>query len=193
MKSNHIRLKSLKLLLLITLLAGIIAPPNAHAELNFERIDQIKAAFILNIVRFISWPDEVHEHQSSQLLLCLYRANSINNAIHTIKGKKAGGRFIDVAMIESLSESQNCNILLISNDEIDNFIDDIYPGLDRPMLTIADFTEREASLVFHQDVLIALVRNGPRISFQINLNKSRQVGLRMSSKLLRLATIVGRE
>lgn len=180
-------------MLLITLLTGVVTSPNAHAELNFDRIDQIKTAFILNIVRFISWPDEALEQQSSQLLLCVYRANSINNVINTIKGKKAGGRFIDVVMIESLSESQNCNILLISNDQIDSFIDDIYPGLDRPMLTIADFTEREKSLVFHQDVLVSLVRNGSRISFQINLKKSRQVGLRMSSKLLRLATIVGGE
>ena len=200
MLSQYVTLKSnaipfvgtLKILLLIMLLSGIITP-NAQAELNFDRIDQIKAAFIVNIVRFIAWPAEVHEQQNSQLLLCLYRANPISNAINIIDGKKVGSKFIDVAMVESLSESQSCNILLISNSEIDSFIDEVRPGLDRPVLTIADFTERESAHAFHQDVLIALVRNGSRISFQVNLKKSRQVGLWMSSKLLKLATIVGDE
>jgi len=175
------------------LLSVIVSPPNVQAELNIERIDQIKAAFIINIVRFISWPGDVHEQQNNQLLLCLYRANPINNAINIIDGKKIGSRHINVVLVESLSESQICNILLISNDEVDNFIDDVYPGLDRPILTIADFTERESEHTFHQDILISLVRNGSRISFQVNLKKSRQLGLWMSSKLLKLATIVGEE
>lgn len=182
---------TLKILLLITLLGGIVSPDAAQAESNIDRVDKIKAAFILNIVRFISWPDGVYEQQDTQLLLCLYRSNSINNAVNTIDGKKVGGKFIDVVLVESLSESQNCNILLIANDEMDGFIDEVQPGLNRPMLTIADFTERESAHAFHQDVLIALVRNGSRISFQVNFQKSRQLGLWMSSKLLKLATIVG--
>ena len=181
----------LKAFLCIMLLVGITTLSNTRAELNVDRTAQVKAAFILNIIRFVSWPDESHKQQNAPLLLCLYRAPLRNHAINIIDGKKASGKTINVVMINSLSMSQSCHILLVSKDAIGSFVGEMHPGLDRPMLTIADFTEQKSVHAFHRDILVTLVRNGSGIGFQINLRKSRQVGLRMSSKLLKLATIVG--
>ncbi len=178
---------------LIIFLIGLLCVFNVVAQSNSHRIDHIKAAFILNIVRFVSWPDHDSGSSDGHLMLCLYRENSINSAIAHIHGKKAGGRSIEINQIESLAESRLCHVLILSEQPFEKFVDDIQPGLDRPMLTIADFTEVEGFLHMHPDILISLVRNGPRIGFQINLNKTREVGLRMSSKLLKLATIVGEE
>lgn len=190
-KNRHKARKYLKHFLFIVLLSGITNLQNAQAELYVDRTAQIKAAFILNIIRFVSWPDRPSEQQNDPLLICLYHTPPLDSAINIIDGKKAGGKIIDVVMIDSLSMSQDCHVIVVSNDAIESFIDEIHPGLDRPMLTIADFTEQQSAHTFHQDILVALVRNGSRISFQVNLKKSRQVGLRMSSKLLKLATIVG--
>lgn len=172
---------------------GVCTTQNADSQLQSAHIDQIKAAFILNIVRFVSWPDEVYTERIEYFSLCLYGENPVNKALFNIKGKKVGGRVLNVTQVESFAESNSCHALVLSDHVLEKFREDVYPGLQRPILTIADFTNREESHTMHQDILVALVRNGARIGFQINLNKSREVGLWMSSKLLKLATIVGEE
>ncbi len=179
------------LVAVITLAVGLVWGGNANAELTFGRIDQIKAAFIVNIIRFVSWPEESEEVKSEFLVLCLYHDDSLNRALANIHGKKSKGRTIQVRHVNTLAESHSCHILVIANDSIDHFVKEMPLNTNRPMLTMVDLTESEASLTQQGDVLVALIRKGSRIGFQINLNKSREAGLWMSSKLLKLATIVG--
>ena len=167
----------------------------AAAEPDSQRIDRIKAAFVLNIARFVSWPAEEFEQHPEQLLLCLYRHSPFGQAIETIHGKKVAGRRLRINRIQSLSESRQCNILLIPGFELEAFMRKARPRLDRPLLTIADLTTDLAAdggpRSTHDGVLVTLVRAGTRIGFEINLRRARRVGLKMSSKLLKLATIVG--
>jgi len=186
---NNRRIASL--LAIVTLVVGLVFVPSANAELN-DRVNQVKAAFILNIIRFVSWPEESGEDKKELLLLCLYRDDLLNRALVNIHGKKSNGRTIQVRHIDTLADSHSCHILVIANDSIDHFVKEIPLNTNRPMLTMVDLTESEASLTQQGDVLVALIRKGSRIGFQINLNKSRKAGLWMSSKLLKLATIVGR-
>jgi hypothetical protein len=170
-------------------LAGL-GPSLAGAETENARIDRVKAAFILNIARFVTWPDEALEHQGDQLLLCLYRRNPWDGAIETIEGKMVNGRALRINLVKSLAQSQPCNILLIGLDEIRHFDEESRHTADRPLLTIADLTDADLPPP-RQHALVTLVRNGARIGFEINLAKARRAGLQMSSNLLKLAKIVG--
>jgi hypothetical protein len=66
----------------------------------------------------------------------------------------------------------------------------VQPEVLRPLLIIADQTDTDAPGKPLRNVMVTLVRNGSRIGFEINLGKTLQAGLKMSSKLLKLATIV---
>ncbi len=178
------------LVMLLTLLTGGALVSTASAEPGSKRVDQVKAAFILNIVRFVSWPETFIGNSSEHLSLCIYREYPLSRLLNSIHGKKAGGRTIQVSTILTLTESDFCHVLFIPNGSLNHFEVAIQPGLNRPMLTIADFTRRESSLTRQSNILVALVRKGKHIGFQVNLKKSRKMGLRMSSKLLKLATIV---
>lgn len=170
-------------------LAGLW-PSLAEAEMESERIERVKAAFVLNIARFVSWPDEALDPQNRQLLLCLYRGNSLGAAVETIEGKMVNGRALQTSLVDSLAHSQTCNILLIGASEMQHFEEESRHAAERPLLTIGDLTDA-ALPPPHPHALVTLVRNGARIGFEINLAKARRVGLQMSSNLLKLAKIVG--
>jgi hypothetical protein len=168
-----------------------LGPSLAEAETENARIDRVKAAFVLNIARFVTWPDEALEHQGDQLLLCLYRRNPWVGATETIEGKMVNGRALRINLVKSLAQSQPCNILLIGLDEIRHFDEESqHTAEDRPLLTIADLTDADLPPP-RRHALVTLMRNGARIGFEINLAKARRVGLQMSSNLLKLAKIVG--
>lgn len=175
----------------ITALVSLLFAFNAAADSHSDRVDRVKAAFVLNIARFVSWPPEVFETQDSQLLLCFYKSNPINQAVEMIQGEIVAGRQVSLTRIENLAKSASCHILLIAHDKLREYIMEASSGSIRPMLTIADLTEIDTSKIQGRDIIISLVRNDTRIGFEINLNKSRQAGLKMSSQLLKLATIVG--
>lgn len=173
----------------LMLVAGWLYAALASAE-DVSRINQVKAAFVLNIARFVSWPDDAIPNPNENMRLCLYRDNPIGQAISSIDGEKVGGHDIAIQHIQSLRQSGSCNILLITERELKHYREEAPASPSRPLLTIADLTETEASMPPHDDILITLIRNGARIGFEINLEKSRRAGLRMSSELLKLAIIV---
>lgn len=170
--------------------AILLLPSTTFAAADAQRINQVKAAFILNIARFVAWPPEALDQQSNRLLLCLYRSNPFGEAIEGIAGEQVSGRRLEIAAVRNLAESVACNILLIAADELKSYVEDPQPEASRPILVIADRTGEEAHKEPLGAVIVSLVRNGSRIGFEINLDRSRQAGLKMSSKLLKLATIV---
>ncbi len=175
---------------LIAALAWLLFTVNAAAGSQADRVDRIKAAFILNIARFVSWPPETFESKDEQLLLCLYRSNPIHQAVGLIQGEMVSGRHVSITRVDNLTESDSCHILLIAQNELRSYLKEARSGPIAPLLTIADLTEPDASTHSGSDIMISLVRNDTRIGFEINLTRSRQAGLKMSSQLLKLATIV---
>ncbi|MGR8935907.1 MAG: YfiR family protein [Gammaproteobacteria bacterium] len=172
------------------LLAGWLLLPDAFAESDDERINRVKAAFVLNIARFVSWPPDALAAQHDRILLCLYRSDIFSQAVATIEGEPVSGRRLQTTRIQSLAESTPCHILLIAANDLKDYAGETRPDAPRPLLVIADRTDPEAPKQPLHDVIVSLVRNGSRMGFEINLERSRQAGLKMSSQLLKLAIIV---
>jgi hypothetical protein len=177
----------------MTFLAWASLGVEARDRSDIERIDRVKAAFILNIARFVTWPPEVFADQPGELTLCLYRGNPLAPAIETLHGKKVGGRRLEIVHIVRLSEADACQILLLAPYELDEFsaAEHARPGPPPPLLTIADVSANHDPQTRHHHILVSLIRSGTHIGFEINLAKARQAGLRLSSRLLKLARIVG--
>lgn len=175
---------------LITAFAWFFFTVNAAEGSQTDQIDRIKAAFVLNIARFVSWPPEAFESKDEHLLLCFYRSNPINQAVELIQGEMVSGRHVSITRVDSLAESDSCHILLIAHAELQSYLKEARSDSIAPLLTIADLTEPDSFPYSGSDIMISLVRNDKRIGFEINLARSRQAGLKMSSQLLKLATIV---
>jgi hypothetical protein len=160
------------------------------ADTRVQRIDKVKAAFVLNIARFVTWPAEAFEKDNDRLLLCFYHSNPFAGGLESISGKTVTGRTLDFIRVKNLADTRFCQILLISQIELDTFSTKLLPGKSRPLLTIADRTRADTDPSITRGIMVSLVRTGSRIGFEIDLGRTRSAGLKMSSELLKHAQIV---
>ena len=168
-----------------------LASPAVAGGQEVQRINEVKAAFVLNVARFVTWPAEVFDGDDAHLLLCIYHTNPFGDALDSISGKTVSGRQLEIMQLESLVDSESCHILLISPQKLDDFVKEERPGQASPLLTIADMTDTAKGSATGTGVLITLVRKGSRIGFEIDLERVRSAGIKMSSELLKHARIVG--
>lgn len=164
------------------LLLAALHATGLHAAIASEY--EVKAAFIYNFTRFVQWPPA---RASGPLDICVMGEDPFGSAIdEAVAGKSVGERAINVTRIEAIKEAKACELLFISSSEEDA-LEDILEALgDAPVLTVADmddFAERGG--------MINLIKEGSRVRFEINVDALEDAGLRASSRLLRLATIVG--
>lgn len=184
-KQNGIRL----FVMVMALLTGLSPVSNIRAQ-DASRINRVKTAFVLNIARFVSWPEASYRNRHDNLRLCLYHGNPMTKAIESLHGQEVSGHPIEIRPIQTLTADSPCHILLLAHDELNKYFTETQPSPTRALLTIADMTDVAIPRTPRHDILVTLMRNGSRIGFEINLGKSRQAGLRMSSELLKLAIIV---
>jgi hypothetical protein len=171
-------------------LAALLLAPALGADSSFDRTAEVKAAFILNIVRFVEWPADQFRNGDQRLRLCLYRSNPFGTAIDTIRDKRVAGRMLSVETVRTAAEEHACNILFVPPAELERFIRESNDSTGRPLLTIADLTAGQGGWPERGNILIALVRDGKRMGFEINLSAVQHSGLQISSELLKLGTIV---
>ncbi len=179
-----------KIFLWLGVITSLASPAVAGGQ-EVQRINKVKAAFVLNVARFVTWPAEVFDGPDGRLRLCSYRTNLFDDALDSISGKTVSGRQLEIMRVENLVDSKACQILLISPVELDDFVREARHGLTSPLLTIADMTDTARGSAAGKGVLISLVRKGSRIGFEIDLKRARSAGLKMSSELLKHARIVG--
>lgn len=160
------------------------------ADSHSAKLKNIKAAFVLNIAKFVSWPEEVYRQRPETLLICHYQNDFLGRGFESIRRRRVGGRRLLSQRRQSLSNSGDCDILLVPEQRLKRLGEEAAQGFVRPVLIIADLTLREAEGVAHPGIMLALVRDGARIGFEVNLRAVNRAGLQLSSQLLKLASIV---
>lgn len=178
--------------LLLALPAALLCT-NVEADVDAAKLKQVKAAFVLNIAKFVTWPQAVYQQRPQQLMLCHYQQNTLGEAVGIIEGKSVEGRRLSKKTVDNLPQSGSCDILLVPTAALAELEGEAQDGFDKPVLTIADLTDRRGVGQAHKGVLVALVRKGSSIGFEVNLQQAQKRGLKVSSELLKLATIVGGE
>jgi len=179
------------LLMLSTVLICALTPVAFGEETTNHQINEIKTAFILNIARFVRWPAEAIPADNTDFHLCLYRTNGLGEKIKSLKGQRIAGRSVNVYEIGAIVGRQGCDVLVIPDSEVDNFVEDLLPeSTFNPTLTILDLTALDRGGRAYPGIMVSLVRTGAKINFEINLEEVHSAGLEMSSELLKLATFV---
>lgn len=166
-----------------TALAGLA--PACGAE-ESEREAALKAAFLYNFAKFTEWPRQRPDAETGPMLFCVGPNSRLRTAVTELHGKQIGARDVRVVLTDAVSPT-SCHVL---------FIDDtVSPGLRRlvetnlyGVLTVSDLPNFARS---GGDIGFFFAQN--QLRFQINLDASRRRGLGFSSKLLRLADVIGQQ
>lgn len=146
----------------------------------------VKAAFVYNFTKFVSWPAGTFKDENSPITICVLGENPFANALNQIvEGKTFNGRTFAVKYIGDVNQERACQILFISRSERKR-LGAILDSLGKPsVLTVGD-TDGFAK----QGIMINLYLEAGKVRFEINPDAAARAGISISSKLLGLAKIV---
>jgi len=174
----------LLLLFLFLMLSGLKAIP---IEAAASDPSEVKAAFVYNFIKFVSWPSETWPPDASGIALCVMGNDPLGSALHSLSGKTANGKMLTVKRVTRREETSDCQILYICRSEAKE-MREILRREKTGVLTIGDMKHFASS-----GGIINFVLTDNRVSFEINTDAATAGGIRISSQLLRLATIVRKD
>jgi len=156
--------------------------PTPPSPTEFE----VKAAFLYNFARFVEWPAETGHDPGTPFVIAILGHDPFGAVLdYTVAGKTVGGRPIEVRRVARADEARDAQIVFVSPSERPNTAT-ILKTLGRPgILTVGD-TDGFAS----QGGAINFTVQARRVRFEINPTAAEQARLKMSSQLLKLATLV---
>jgi hypothetical protein len=160
-------------------LALALAVPAAASDTPNLEYD-VKAAFLLNFTRFVEWPASA---RGEPLRVCVFRADPFGGALRqTLEGEHAHGRPLTSALIGSPADLTACDVVFVPESESGQAPDVLRALRGHAVLTIGESPE----FLQHGGIFNFVVERD-RVRFDINAAAADRSGLRISSKLLRLA------
>ncbi len=169
--------------LLTVLVMGVTT---SGAQTLGPREYQIKAAFLYNFAKFIEWPPEAFPSPNAAINLCVLGEDPFGDDLEqTIQGKLINGRAVVVQRFKGMQGLDGCHVLFVSMSEQQHLAQILESLKGRSVLTVGE-TERFAAV----GGMINFTMQDNKVRFEINVDVTQRAGLKLSSQLLKLATIV---
>lgn len=172
------------ILLLIYAIVCNHSPAFAHHSKPTE--NTVKTAYIYNFAKLVEWPESAFERQDTPLILGLLGEDTMTRSLSALENKMVRGRPISIKQLPSLNAANQCHILYIAANQPHPLETILSVFRDLPCLTISSmegFARRGGMINF--------IYINQKIRFEINLGATRIADLKVSSRLLKIAAIVG--
>ncbi len=150
---------------------------------------EVKAAYLSHFARFVEWPAETFDGDAGPLVIGVLGDDPFEGALEQQIGKlRVSGRDLVIKRGPRLEALGRTQILFISASESLR-LPKILAGVSgHPVLTVGD-TEGFAA---RGGIVNFTIRNH-RVRLEINVERAKAAQLKISSQLLKLATIVQEE
>jgi hypothetical protein len=174
--------------LVTAMLLTLIAATEVRAAIPPEpREYAIKAAALYNIVSFTEWPDSAFAQPDAPLVIGVLGTGPVADLIDgLVQDESWRGHKLVVRHFARIADVRTCQVLYVAHSEQSNTPEVRKRFSHRPVLLVSDADNFAAE---GGAVQLAIERN--RLHILVNLAVTRSSGLRLSSNLLHLATIVG--
>jgi len=167
-------------LCLMLLLLGRNGPSQEFRPAEY----QVKAAFLFNFTKFVEWPRRAFASQTSPLVIGILGENPFHDDLgRMIQNKTVDGHPLEIRLLNSAQQATNCHILFISAPQSQQLQETLKALRGNPILTVGE-TERFTEV----GGMINFFLEGTKIRFQINNEAATRAGLKISSKLMSLAS-----
>ena len=166
--------------------ACVLLPLTAGAQQSRPSEYQVKAVYLFNFSRFVSWPDRTTGGADAPFAICVIGKDPFGTVLDsTLAGESIGGKAVVARRVALAEQAAGCRVLFISASE-DGRLKEILGSLEKSsVLTVSDiarFSERGGMIQF--------VLQGGRVRFEVNLASAAQANLTLSSDLLKVAVAV---
>lgn len=176
-----------KVCALVFLLISVSAAVPAKAQASSPQIPlehRIKAACLYRFLNYIAWPPDAAPSTGGAIAIGVIGVGPILPALQTLDGLEVDGVPLVVKRLSSAGDLGSCHILFVSEDPPQDVGKILAKISGAPVLTVGEspeFTSRGG--------MVRLYVEEKRARFEINTEACRSAGLKVSSRLLRLATV----
>ena len=137
---------------------------------------RVKAAYLFNFARFVDWPADA---QNGPLTICVAGRAVFGDVLEeTLRGEMVNGRAVTTRVL--LEPQPGCHILFVPRGAAATAY--IRAAQGRPVLTVGETPDFIAL-----GGIANFILEGNNVRFEINAGAADRAGLRISSRLLRLA------
>ncbi len=169
-------------------LAMLTASAATRAAAQGQSIEyDVKAAFLINFARYVEWPPGARRGQSFGL--CVLEPDPFGPRLEAVvAGESWSGRAISVHRLPDTQDLHNCHLLYVPAGAIRTFRAAMPAIASQPILTVGeseDFADAGG--------MIEMIVDHNKVRFAISQRAAEAAGLRISSRLLRLAREVRQE
>lgn len=149
----------------------------------------VKAAFLYNFARLITWPAGAWESAQAPFVVAVLGADPLGTALDaSFSGKSLDGRAFELRRYADVAALKPCHILFVPEEQQAG-LPAVLKALGRNVLVVGEgesFTRDGGAVRFYRES----TTGGTKVRFEINVDVARRAGLEVSSKLLALARVV---
>lgn len=148
---------------------------------------QLKAVFLFNFLQFVDWPATSFTDASSPFYVCVLGNDPFGHQLDDVMaGERLEGRPIVIERHEDVTDTSRCHLIFIAQDSVTRRQHSLESLQNKSVLTVSD-----ADNFANEGGVIELDVQNNHIKLLVNLQAASEAQLRVSSKLLRKAQIVG--
>lgn len=143
---------------------------------------ELKAEFLSRFTTFIEWPQN---GETRPFTIGIVGHNPFNGYLDRIAARRIKNRPVSIRYITELSQLDTCDVVFICGSEKARLAAILAHTESRPILTVGDSNGFAAA-----GVLINFYTTGDTVRFEINEAAVEKSGLKVSSKLFKLAKVI---
>jgi len=175
-------------LLLFTVVCGLglTASPQADSMTEESVEYGIKLAFIYNFSKFVEWPASSYRSADAPLSICIVGSDPFSPKLEDeLRRRKVGGRSVAIRKLKRGEPIGACQIVFVpltANDDAARIV--------KELKGTSTLTVGEAEGFALQGGMINFSVQENRLHLEVNPLAADRAGLKVSSRLLNIATIV---
>lgn len=148
----------------------------------------VKAAFVYNFIKLVSWPEARLPAGSAPVQVCVMKGDEMEPALRQVlTGKLAGSHPIQVAPVAADDSFGACHVLYLGSRTAARNAALMAKAAGKGVLLID-----EGPRFTWPDGMIRLFQEQNRMRFELNLESFERAGLKVDPRLIRLARIAER-
>jgi hypothetical protein len=167
--------------------AGNVTPAAAQST-TISREYPLKAAYLYNFGSYVEWPASAFASPQAPFVLGVIGPNPFSDLLDEVAStKKIQGRTIVIRQLATPADATKCQIVFIAGGATEaERLGVIKAARSHPVLTVS-----ESAGLAERGVVVNFFIEQNKIRFEINVQTAREQGLKISSKLLSLARVIG--
>lgn len=168
---------------LLVLASSIPAKDMSAAEIDF------KADFIVKVIDYVSWPEGAAANASGEVTIAVIGDSPLTTKLKELTAARTSqGAKMSVTTVTLDDNLATFQILFIATEDKAVLAKILKKVENRPVLTVSDayyFARHGVMINFYKEE-----GGDGKVKFEVNQMTLGMAGLKMSSKLLKLATII---